>query len=43
MIELLKKLTNFITLEHNSDKAMKEFLKTEYKKDWEAAYLWYLE
>ena len=43
MIELLKKLTNFITLEHNSDKAMKEFLKTEYKKDWEAAYLWDLE
>jgi|TARA_R100001079_G_scaffold108843_2_gene80193 hypothetical protein len=43
MIEFLKKLTNFITLEHDSDKALKEFLRAEYKKDWQAAYAWYLE
>ena len=43
MIELLKRLTNFITLEHDSDKALKDFLRAEYKKDWQAAYAWYLE
>tara|TARA_R100000734_G_C3295681_1_gene86895 strand:+ start:172 stop:339 length:168 start_codon:yes stop_codon:yes gene_type:complete len=43
MVELLKKLTNFITLEHDSDKALKEFLRAEYKKDWESAYVWFLE
>lgn len=43
MIEFLKRLTNFISLEHDSDKALKDFLRAEYKKDWQAAYNWYLE
>ena len=43
MLEFLKKLTNFITLELDSDKALKEFLRAEYKKDWQAAYTWYME
>ena len=34
MIEFLKRLTNFISLEHDSDKALKDFLRAEYKKDW---------
>ena len=26
-----------------TNKALKDFLRAEYKKDWKAAYYWYLE
>jgi len=39
MTKLMKALGNFFTLEPNSEKAIKEWLQTEYKKDWRAAYV----
>jgi hypothetical protein len=39
MTKLMKALGNFFTLEPNSDRAIKEWLQTEYKKDWHAAYV----
>ena len=39
MTKLIEALGNFFTLEPNSDKAIKEWLQTEYKKDWHAAYV----
>ena len=39
MTKFLKTLGNFFTLEADADKAIKEWLQTEYKKDWRAAYV----
>ena len=39
MTKLIEALGNFFTLEPSSDKAIKEWLQTEYKKDWQAAYV----
>jgi|TARA_X000001316_G_C921863_1_gene36479 hypothetical protein len=38
MNKILKALGNFFTLEHDSDKAIKQWLQTEYKQDWQSAY-----
>ena len=38
-MEILKKLSNFFTLEPNADAAIKQWLQTEYKKDWHGAYI----
>ena len=38
MIKILKTLSNFFTLEPNADAAIKQWLQTEYKKDWQGAY-----
>ena len=38
-MEILKKLSNFFTLEPNADIAIKQWLQTEYKKDWHSAYV----
>ena len=38
-MEILKKLSNFFTLEPNADAAIKQWLQTEYKKDWHGAYV----
>ena len=34
---------NFFKSEEDKDEEFKDFLKAEYKKDWKAAYAWYLE
>mgnify|MGYP003110287055 FL=1 len=39
MIKILKTLSNFFTLEHDADRAVKQWLQTEYKKDWHGAYV----
>lgn len=39
MTKFLKNLGNFFTLEPDADKAIKEWLQTEYKRDWRAAYV----
>lgn len=41
MLNILKSFGNFFTLEPDADKALKEFIKAEYKKDWESAYQHY--
>jgi hypothetical protein len=41
MLNILKSFGNFFTLEPDADKAVKEFIKAEYKKDWQAAYQHY--
>ncbi len=38
MTEILKKIGNFFTLEHDADKAVRHWLQTEYKQDWQSAY-----
>ena len=38
-LKILKTLGNFFTLEPNSDAAIKQWLQTEYKKDWHGAYV----
>ena len=43
MIKILKTLSNFFTLEHNTDKAIRHWLQTEYKQDWQSAYLQFKE
>ena len=34
---------NFFKSEEDKEEEFKDFLKAEYKKDWKAAYAWYLE
>ena len=34
---------NFFKSEDQKEEEFKDFLKAEYKKDWQAAYAWYLE
>ena len=34
---------NFFKSEDQKEEEFKDFLKAEYKKDWKAAYNWYLE
>ena len=34
---------NFFKSDHDKEEEFKDFLKAEYKKDWKAAYAWYLE
>ncbi len=34
---------NFFKSEEGKEEEFKDFLKAEYKKDWQAAYAWYLE
>ena len=34
---------NFFKSEDQKEEELKDFLKAEYKKDWKAAYAWYLE
>jgi len=34
---------NFFKNDADKDEELKDFLKAEYKKDWKAAYYWYLE
>ena len=41
MLNILKSFGNFFTLEPDADKALKEFIKAEYKKGWLAAYKHY--
>ena len=43
MTKIFKAIGNFFTLEHDADKAVRHWLQTEYKQDWQAAYVWYLE
>jgi hypothetical protein len=43
MSKILKTLSNFFTLEHDSDKAIKNWLQVEYKHDWRAAYVQFKE
>ena len=38
MNKILKTLSNFFTLEHDSVKAIRHWLQAEYKHDWQAAY-----
>ena len=34
---------NFFKSDHDKEEELIDFLKAEYKKDWKAAYYWYLE
>ena len=34
---------NFFKSDDEREEELKDFLKAEYKKDWQAAYAWYLE
>jgi hypothetical protein len=34
---------NFFKSDVDKEEELKDFLKAEYKKDWKAAYAWYLE
>ena len=34
---------NFFKSDDDKEEELKDFLKAEYKKDWQAAYAWYLE
>jgi len=34
---------NFFKSDDDKEEELKDFLKAEYKKDWKAAYAWYLE
>jgi len=34
---------NFFKSDHDKEEELIDFLKAEYKKDWKAAYAWYLE
>ena len=34
---------NFFKSDDKKEEELKDFLKTEYKNDWKAAYAWYLE
>ena len=34
---------NFFKSDDEKEEELKDFLKAEYKKDWQAAYAWYLE
>jgi len=34
---------NFFKSDDDREEELKDFLKAEYKKDWKAAYAWYLE
>ena len=34
---------NFFKSDDKKDQELIDFIKTEYKKDWKAAYTWYLE
>ena len=38
MTKIFKAIGNFFTLEHDADKAVRHWLQTEYKQDWQAAY-----
>ena len=41
MIKFLKLISGYFVMEPNVDTALKQFLQTEYKKDWVAAYRQY--
>ena len=36
-------ILNFFKSDVDKEQELKDFLKAEYKKDWKAAYAWYLE
>jgi len=38
-----KHFLNFFKSDQKKEEDLIDFLKTEYKKDWKAAYYWYLE
>ena len=39
----LNHFLNFFKSDDDKEQELKDFLKAEYKKDWKAAYAWYLE
>ena len=39
----MKHFLTFFKSEDEREEELKDFLKAEYKKDWQAAYAWYLE